>query len=109
VPIAILDRKIVKKGNAPAAQVLVKWSNTAEEESTWELYEDMKRRYPEFILEDKNLAKGRGMSGTEEMELETVTEFDFINRPKKIKGDGLSDCIGPRKEGEAHTSETGKG
>jgi hypothetical protein len=43
------------------------------------------------------------------MELETVTEFDLINRAKRIKGGGLSDCIGPRKEGEAQTIETGNG
>jgi Chromo (CHRromatin Organisation MOdifier) domain len=54
VPLAIIDRKIVKKGNAPTVQVLIRWSNMAEEESTWEDYEEMKRDILHSFLRIKN-------------------------------------------------------
>jgi len=41
-------------------QVLIKWQQLSEEETTWESYEDMKTQYPQFALEDKDIFKGRG-------------------------------------------------
>lgn len=47
-PIAILDRRMVKKGNAPHVKVLVQWSNTLPEEATWEDWDSFIRKYPTF-------------------------------------------------------------
>lgn len=38
VPIAILDRRLVKYKGRPAAEVLVQWSDSFSEDATWELY-----------------------------------------------------------------------
>ncbi|XP_057467471.1 uncharacterized protein LOC130756869 [Actinidia eriantha] len=35
-PVAILDRKIVKKHNRPHSLVLIQWSNSVPEDATWE-------------------------------------------------------------------------
>lgn len=35
-PIAILDRRLIKKGNRSATMVLVQWSNRIPEDATWE-------------------------------------------------------------------------
>ncbi|XP_019234655.1 PREDICTED: uncharacterized protein LOC109215091 [Nicotiana attenuata] len=46
-PIAILDRKMVKKGNRASTQVLVQWANLSPEEATWEEY-SLKSQFPNF-------------------------------------------------------------
>ena len=35
-PVAILDRKVVKRRNQAVAQVLVQWSNSTPKDATWE-------------------------------------------------------------------------
>ena len=38
--------------------MLVQWKGLPQHEATWELYEDLKQRFPDFHLEDKvNLEK----------------------------------------------------
>ena len=38
--------------------MLVQWKGLPQYEATWELYEDLKQRFPDFHLEDKvNLEK----------------------------------------------------
>ncbi|GKE28822.1 reverse transcriptase, partial [Tanacetum coccineum] len=48
-PIAILDRRLKKAGNA-AMFVLVLWSNISEEDVTWEAIKDIQIRFPQFRL-----------------------------------------------------------
>ncbi|GJW06369.1 retrotransposable element Tf2 [Tanacetum coccineum] len=50
-PEAILDRRISKLNNRAAVHVLVKWVNHSEEDATWELYEDLVLRFPEFPID----------------------------------------------------------
>jgi Integrase zinc binding domain/Integrase core domain/Chromo (CHRromatin Organisation MOdifier) domain len=38
-PLTILDRRLVKRKNMAATEILVKWSNLDDEEATWEDYE----------------------------------------------------------------------
>lgn len=38
-PEQVLDRRLVKKGNAAHVQVLVKWSSLPPDHATWEDYE----------------------------------------------------------------------
>ncbi|XP_075085031.1 uncharacterized protein LOC142168271 [Nicotiana tabacum] len=47
-PVAILQRQMVKKGNADAVKVLVQWSNLAPKDATWEDYADLKAKFPHF-------------------------------------------------------------
>ncbi|GKB25597.1 ty3-gypsy retrotransposon protein [Tanacetum coccineum] len=47
-PVAILERKLGKVGNAAGVFVLVQWANSGPEDATWESIEDIQRRFPEF-------------------------------------------------------------
>lgn len=47
-PEKILARKMVKRQNRAATQVLVKWINQGEEEASWEFLYDLQRQYPDF-------------------------------------------------------------
>ena len=40
-PLAILARRMVKRGNQPVTQVLVHWTNSFPEDSTWEYLFDL--------------------------------------------------------------------
>lgn len=44
----VLERKLVKKGNRPATMVLGKWKDGAPEEASWELCEELIRKFPNF-------------------------------------------------------------
>ena len=50
-PIAVLDRKLGRKGHGAVVYVLIQWSNTPKEEATWELYTDIEKRFPGFNLD----------------------------------------------------------
>nr|GEZ11258.1 integrase, catalytic core [Tanacetum cinerariifolium] len=50
-PEKILDRRIGKVNNRAAVYVLVKWINHSEEDATWELAEDLSKRFPEISLD----------------------------------------------------------
>ncbi|XP_070033018.1 uncharacterized protein [Nicotiana tomentosiformis] len=47
-PIAILERKMVKKNNVVIVKVLVQWSNLPPEDATWEDYQFLKATFPDF-------------------------------------------------------------
>ena len=47
IPIAILDKRMMKKGNDAIIEVLVQWQNHTKEDATWELYHDLKTKFPE--------------------------------------------------------------
>jgi hypothetical protein len=57
IPQQILERRIVRDGNAAAVQILVKWSHSSPQEATWEDYHQLKRRYPTAPIweEDQSL------------------------------------------------------
>ncbi|KAJ4807007.1 polyprotein [Rhynchospora pubera] len=81
LPEKILGRKLVKRGNAPVVQVLIKWSNGTEEDATWEDYARLARNFPQFILEDKESFMGGGMSGNHVNRREiTVGDDDIQGR-----------------------------
>ena len=54
--------QIVSRGDARRKvwQVLIWWNQTPREEATWEDYDEIKMRYPQFHLEDKVLLQERG-------------------------------------------------
>ncbi|GJZ26886.1 reverse transcriptase, partial [Tanacetum coccineum] len=47
-PVTILYRRLAKVNNKAAAYILVKWSNHADEDATWENYADLIQRYLGF-------------------------------------------------------------
>lgn len=47
VPIKVLDRHLVKKGNNAIPQVLVQWSGLQADSATWEDWYNIKERFPE--------------------------------------------------------------
>lgn len=47
-PEFVLDRRVVQKNNKAQGKLLIKWHNAPEEDSTWEDYEEIQRRFPEF-------------------------------------------------------------
>jgi len=49
--VAILARKLRKKGNKVVVYLLIQRSNKPKEEATWELYTDIETRFPSFNLE----------------------------------------------------------
>ncbi|GKV41615.1 hypothetical protein SLEP1_g49122 [Rubroshorea leprosula] len=47
-PVAVLGRKMVKRGNQAATKVLVQWSHAYPEDATWEYLYDIQQRFPNF-------------------------------------------------------------
>ncbi|KAJ4814811.1 polyprotein [Rhynchospora pubera] len=101
-PYKMLERRIIKRANAAVVQLLIQWVNRSVEEATWEDYEVIKNRYPNFklTLEDKNLVMGGEMSGIE-MKNDPILAFDQVNVQGPVKsqfkltvceiGEGLTD------------------
>ena len=52
-PIAILDRQVQKLRSKEISSIKVLWSHHREEESTWELEDDMRRLYPQLFQKGK--------------------------------------------------------
>lgn len=48
VPAVVLDMKLIKKNNRPPTMVMIQWSNGTLAEATWELWEDLTRKFPDF-------------------------------------------------------------
>lgn len=46
-PETILDRRLVKKGNAAYLQVLIQWTSLPSTMATWEDYEVLHKRFPD--------------------------------------------------------------
>ncbi|KAI9176623.1 hypothetical protein LWI28_005158 [Acer negundo] len=56
-PVAILDRKVLKRRNQVVAQVLVQWTNSTPEDATWEDATVVRARFPGVLdmdLRSKN-------------------------------------------------------
>ncbi|GJW13110.1 retrotransposable element Tf2 [Tanacetum coccineum] len=49
-PIAVLDRRMAKRGNVAAVYVLIQWTNEGVDDATWELYDDIAVRFLTFDL-----------------------------------------------------------
>ncbi|KAJ4754640.1 polyprotein [Rhynchospora pubera] len=80
-PEYILIRRMVKRNNAAVPQLLIKWSNLPEEEATWEDYEQIRKRYPEFSLEDKEDLEKRRVSDPEINQILAVREKGIAGGP----------------------------
>lgn len=59
-PEAILNRRLVKKGNRAIPQVLVKWSKLPEHAATWEDLYVVKTRFPQALAWGQASSEARG-------------------------------------------------
>lgn len=57
IPDLVLEKQLGKKGNRPEMMVLVQWRNGMPQEATWEIWEELSKKFPEFILGVKGLLK----------------------------------------------------
>lgn len=56
-PRAILDTRIMRRGNATVKQLLVHWSDLPVSEATWEYADEFTFVFLIFIFEDKNVLR----------------------------------------------------
>lgn len=69
LPEQIMDRRLVKKGNAAHLQVLIKWMPVPEPYATWEDYEVLKARFPDAPAWGPAGSQGEGNVGIELLSL----------------------------------------
>ena len=50
-PVAVLIKKLGRKGHKAVVYVLIQWSNTIKEEAMWELYTNIEKKFLKFSLE----------------------------------------------------------
>ncbi|WMV07710.1 hypothetical protein MTR67_001095 [Solanum verrucosum] len=58
IPVQILDRQVRKLRTKEVASIKVLWRNQFVEEATWEVEEDMKKRYPHLFKFGENADQG---------------------------------------------------
>lgn len=63
VPVAILQRRLVHKGNNATPQILVKWAHLPDAMATWEDYYVLKNRYPMASLWEADQDAGASSQG----------------------------------------------
>lgn len=47
-PVAVLSRRVYKKGHVAGVQLLVQWQDQEELEATWEDFNEFKTKFPSF-------------------------------------------------------------
>lgn len=62
-PEAILEQRMVKRGNRAVTRVLIKWMREEAIDATWEDYSVINAKFPAFDLLDEVRFKGEGVSG----------------------------------------------
>jgi hypothetical protein len=62
-PVDILDRRLVRKGNAATPQVLIRWAHMPDNCTTWEDYYVLKNRYPDALIWNEESAPVAPSSG----------------------------------------------
>lgn len=60
VPVAVLDTRVRKSGNAVIQQALIHWSDCPVEEATWEDLEDLRSHFPRALAWGQANFQGRG-------------------------------------------------
>jgi Chromo (CHRromatin Organisation MOdifier) domain len=59
LPEYVLLRRAIERHNEAVPQLLIKWFNLSEDDASWENYYNIKARFPDAVLEDKNTFEGR--------------------------------------------------
>ena len=68
-PVAIVERRMMKKGDAPVIQLQVQWSNRSPTTTTWEDYHTLKERYPLVFIWEGAYSQDGGNVKTADYEL----------------------------------------
>lgn len=55
---AILDRRLVKKGSSATQQILVQWSTLTKDCTTWEDHSVLRNRFPEAVIWEPAASQG---------------------------------------------------
>jgi hypothetical protein len=58
LPLEIVERRLVRKGNAATPQILVRWAHMPENCTTWEDYYVLKTRYPDAPIWEAEISEG---------------------------------------------------
>jgi len=61
-PQATMDRRIVKRKNQTATQILIHWRGFSPADATWEYAEEIATRFPHFNLDNKVNSMGEDLS-----------------------------------------------
>ncbi|XP_041999973.1 uncharacterized protein LOC121749468 [Salvia splendens] len=82
-----VDRRVLWHADRPVDHVLVRWSDGLDS-PTWELMELVQRRFPNVLLEDKEVAMGEGADTVLERpdimpEEDESTELDSVGRAQE--------------------------
>jgi Chromo (CHRromatin Organisation MOdifier) domain len=112
-PIAILDRRLVKKRKMERLEVLVRWSNLEDEEATWEDLASLKEQFPMLKLEDKlfliqGALSGNEMKNEDIRRLGAVNSFEFEFRGTWVEKE-LGQACGESSEGPITVKIDGPG
>ncbi|XP_074283614.1 uncharacterized protein LOC141608153 [Silene latifolia] len=100
-PELILAKKTVQRGRVSATKVLVKWSDSEIEDTTWEFLYDLLQTYPKFNPWEQGSLEGRGNDASQEpaaMSISTGKDGAKLshlnmegNNCKKVKGGAQED------------------
>lgn len=77
LPEHILERRMVKKGNAAIPQIKVQWSTLSADHATWEDYHVLRKRFPEAVIwEGDHSPAGEGVASPLHTSVVTDTAVD---------------------------------
>lgn len=77
LPQQILERRLVKKGNAAVPQIKVRWSGLSDDAVTWEDYYVLQQCYPEAeIWKEAASQGGEGVASPSPTNMVTDTSID---------------------------------
>lgn len=57
-PVSMLQTRFTIMAGLPIQQLLIQWSNSPPEDATWEDMAHIQAKFPDLILEDKDLQQG---------------------------------------------------
>lgn len=57
-PVAVLGRRFIKRRNEGVPQLLIRWSNLADSDATWEDSSFISKQFPQLNLGDKEIYSG---------------------------------------------------
>ncbi|XP_026411128.1 uncharacterized protein LOC113306400 [Papaver somniferum] len=63
IPAAVLDTRTIIRRGVYVPQLLIRWTNATNEDSTWEDTKNISHHFPKSILEDKDLLLGEADFG----------------------------------------------
>lgn len=103
-PGAILERKLVKKGDTALLQILIQWTGLPTEAATWENYETLKLRYPTAPAWGQSEAQEGGNVSTSALlltrEVPTTVQRNSIDTASSTRPANKSVSVGPLGQGK---------